>query len=55
MRLTATPEQLGVESHFARLRLSDPSRFNSLYRFLDEEEQYQQTAKIAEVLMSDFH
>ncbi len=32
----------------------DPSRFNSLDRFLDEEEQYQQTAKIAEVLMSDF-
>lgn len=52
--LTATPEQLGVESHFARLRLLDPSRFNSLDRFLDEEEQYQQTAKIAEVLMSDF-
>ena len=51
--LTATPEQLGVESHFARLRLLDSSRFNSLDRFLDEEAQYQQTAKIAEVLMSD--
>ncbi|MFI7919342.1 DEAD/DEAH box helicase family protein, partial [Acinetobacter baumannii] len=24
--LTATPEQLGVESHFARLRLLDPQR-----------------------------
>ncbi|AXY57158.1 RNA polymerase-associated protein RapA [Acinetobacter chinensis] len=52
--LTATPEQLGVESHFARLRLLDPQRFSSLDRFLDEEEQYQHTAKIAEVLMSDF-
>ena len=52
--LTATPEQLGVESHFARLRLLDPQRFNSLERFLDEEEQYHHTAKIAEVLMSDF-
>ncbi|WP_343681570.1 RNA polymerase-associated protein RapA [Acinetobacter baylyi] len=51
--LTATPEQLGVESHFARLRLLDPQRFSSLERFLDEEEQYLQTAKIAEVLMSD--
>ncbi len=51
--LTATPEQLGVESHFARLRLLDPQRFSALDRFLDEEEQYQQTAKIAEVLMSD--
>ncbi|SEL90081.1 RNA polymerase-associated protein RapA [Acinetobacter sp. DSM 11652] len=51
--LTATPEQLGVESHFARLRLLDPQRFSSLDRFLDEEEKYQQTAQIAEVLMSD--
>jgi ATP-dependent helicase HepA len=51
--LTATPEQLGVESHFARLRLLDPQRFNSLDRFLDEETQYQHTAKVAEVLMSD--
>nr|WP_272910214.1 RNA polymerase-associated protein RapA [Acinetobacter nectaris] len=51
--LTATPEQLGVESHFARLRLLDPQRFSSLDRFLDEEEKYKHTAKIAEVLMSD--
>ncbi|KAA8735594.1 RNA polymerase-associated protein RapA [Acinetobacter qingfengensis] len=51
--LTATPEQLGVESHFARLRLLDPQRFDDLDRFLEEEEQYQQTAKIAEILMSD--
>ena len=51
--LTATPEQLGVESHFARLRLLDPQRFSSLQRFLDEEEQYHQTAQIAEVLMSE--
>ncbi|NHC04112.1 RNA polymerase-associated protein RapA [Acinetobacter sp. 187] len=51
--LTATPEQLGVESHFARLRLLDPQRFSSLDRFLDEEEKYHHTAQIAEVLMSD--
>ncbi|WP_445116125.1 RNA polymerase-associated protein RapA [Acinetobacter sp. WZC-1] len=51
--LTATPEQLGVESHFARLRLLDPQRFSSLERFLDEEQQYHHTAQIAEVLMSD--
>jgi ATP-dependent helicase HepA len=53
--LTATPEQLGVESHFARLRLLDPQRFDDLERFLDEEQQYQHTAQIAEVLMSDQH
>lgn len=51
--LTATPEQLGVDSHFARLRLLDPQRFDTLDHFLDEEAQYSQTAQIAEVLMSD--
>ncbi len=51
--LTATPEQLGVDSHFARLRLLDPQRFDTLDHFLQEEAQYSQTAKIAEVLMSD--
>lgn len=28
--LTATPQQLGAQSHFARLRLLDPERFSSL-------------------------
>lgn len=51
--LTATPEQLGVDSHFARLRLLDPQRFDTLEHFLQEEDQYSETAKIAEVLMSD--
>ena len=51
--LTATPEQLGVDSHFARLRLLDPQRFDTLEHFLQEEDQYSATAKIAEVLMSD--
>lgn len=51
--LTATPEQLGVDSHFARLRLLDPQRFDTLNHFLEEEAQYSQTAKVAEVLLSD--
>jgi ATP-dependent helicase HepA len=38
--LTATPEQLGVESHFARLHLLDPLRFPELDQFLQEEQQY---------------
>ena len=38
--LTATPEQLGRESHFARLRLLDPSRFTDLASFLNEQEGY---------------
>jgi len=35
--LTATPEQVGQASHFARLRLLDPSRFHDLEQFLVEE------------------
>jgi ATP-dependent helicase HepA len=51
--LTATPEQLGVDSHFARLRLLDPERFDTLNHFLEEEANYADTAKVAEALMSD--
>jgi ATP-dependent helicase HepA len=36
--LTATPEQLGVESHFARLRLLDPIRYNNYNDFINESE-----------------
>lgn len=38
--LTATPEQLGVESHFARLQLLDPAKFDGLERFLSAEQNY---------------
>ncbi|NAW58616.1 MULTISPECIES: RNA polymerase-associated protein RapA [unclassified Vibrio] len=38
--LTATPEQLGRESHFARLRLLDPDRFYDYAAFVEEEAQY---------------
>jgi len=38
--LTATPDQLGHESHFARLRLLDPNRFHDYNAFLAEEQQY---------------
>ncbi len=31
--LTATPEQLGMESHFARLRLLNPNRFHDFEQF----------------------
>ncbi|HKK56116.1 RNA polymerase-associated protein RapA [Marinobacter sp.] len=39
--LTATPEQVGIASHFARLRLLDPARFHDLDTFRREEEQYE--------------
>lgn len=48
--LTATPEQLGLASHFARLRLLDPDRFYSLEQFQHESESYQQIARLAEQL-----
>ncbi len=51
--LTATPEQLGKESHFARLRLLDPDRFSDLDRFLHEERGYEQLAERAESLLDD--
>lgn len=38
--LTATPQQLGIEGHFARLRLLDPHRYAELARYLEEEQQY---------------
>ncbi len=51
--LTATPEQLGAESHFARLRLLDPERFSHLEQFLEEEHQYSHIAQLAEHLMGE--
>jgi ATP-dependent helicase HepA len=46
--LTATPEQLGVESHFARLHLLDPLRFPDLEQFLAEEQKYGTVSEIVE-------
>ncbi|TQV87918.1 RNA polymerase-associated protein RapA [Aliikangiella coralliicola] len=44
--LSATPEQLGQESHFARLRLLDPDRFHSLEAFVEEQQAYQPIAEL---------
>ena len=51
--LTATPEQLGKESHFARLRLLDPDRFYSFAAFLEEERQFEPVAAAAKHLIAD--
>ncbi len=50
--LTATPEQLGKESHFARLRLLDPDRFYQFDQFLAEEERFEPVAEAARLLIS---
>jgi ATP-dependent helicase HepA len=45
--LTATPEQLGMTSHFARLSLLDRDRFYDLDEFLDQAESYREVARKA--------
>lgn len=50
--LTATPEQLGRESHFARLRLLDPDRFYDYQAFVSEEENYAPVAEAVSQLLS---
>ncbi len=49
--LTATPEQLGMASHFARLRLLDPGRFSSFNAFLEEEKHFAPVARVIEHLL----
>ncbi len=49
--LTATPEQLGQDSHFARLRLLDPNRFHDLEAFRRESEQYRPVAEAVQELL----
>jgi len=51
--LTATPEQFGKESHFARLRLLDPNRFNDYEKFVQQEHQYQIIADLIEKISAD--
>ena len=49
--LTATPEQLGQDSHFARLRLLDPNRFHDLAAFRAESEHYRPVAEAVQELL----
>lgn len=49
--LTATPEQLGQESHFARLRLLDPDRFHDLEAFRAESANYRPVAEAVQELL----
>lgn len=48
--LTATPEQVGQEAHFERLRLLDGERFHSFERFTEEESRYRQWSDIIDAL-----
>ena len=53
--LTATPEQLGQESHFARLRLLDANRFHDYAQFVDEQQRYRPVADAVTLLLNDGH
>lgn len=50
--LTATPEQLGREGHFARLRLLDPDRYHDLQSFVAEEHDYAQLMPLIDELIA---
>jgi len=49
--LTATPTQLGMAGHFARLRLLDPQRYSDYGKFVEESERFGEVAGIAEKIL----
>jgi len=51
--LTATPEQLGRQGHFARLRLLDPVRFSDLDDYIRETGEYTAVSRLADALRGD--
>lgn len=50
--LTATPEQLGIASHFARLRLLDPDRYYDLEKFIAEQKNYESLNELVQRLLA---
>ncbi len=48
--LTATPQQLGPEGHFARLQLLDPNRYRDLEQYREETLHYEKVADAVESL-----
>jgi ATP-dependent helicase HepA len=51
--LTATPEQLGVQSHFARLRLLDPDRYRDLATYQNESKDFKDLADVVEKMATE--
>jgi ATP-dependent helicase HepA len=51
--LTATPEQLGAEGHFARLRLLDPDRYGDFETWSREAAGYRDAAHVAVELIEN--
>ena len=53
--LTATPEQVGIDSHFARLRLIDPARFHSLNEFKKEQKKFIEIGDLLSSIIENNH
>ena len=51
--LSATPEQLGEEGHFARLRLLDPDRFSNLEKYREEKKNYKELADLSQKILGN--
>lgn len=51
--LTATPEQLGLQSHFARLKLLDADRFYDYDAFVAEQRHYRPVAEAVQTLLAE--
>jgi ATP-dependent helicase HepA len=51
--LSATPEMTGLESHFARLNLLDPQRFNDYERFKIEQANYKEHMPIIQKIVNN--
>ncbi len=51
--LTATPEQLGMDGHFARLRLLDPARYFDIEKFREEEARYAPVNELVQKLLAE--
>lgn len=51
--LTATPEQLGLESHFGRLQLLDAGRFSDFEQYQIDETSFAQLTPIAQALYNN--
>lgn len=50
--LTATPEQQGAESHFARLKMLDPARYTDYASFVAQNERAQELAQVLEQILT---
>jgi ATP-dependent helicase HepA len=50
--LTATPQQLGPEGHFSRLKLLDPDRYTDMDAYRQETQHYERVADVVDSLTS---